>query len=91
MGDESIDVEIRVPTLRRGVEPPGGPTVVRRVQHMLNDRGHGPLVEDGVFGPKTEAEVKKLQGNEGIGTDGVIGPRTWATLLTAWLLYSDAS
>ena len=89
--DEGNEIELELPTLRKGDDPSNRPNVVARVQHMLNDRGHGPLKEDGEFGPKTEAEVKKLQGNEGIEVDGIVGPMTWTRLLTAWLLYSDAS
>jgi peptidoglycan hydrolase-like protein with peptidoglycan-binding domain len=89
MDDDSNKIELELPTLEKGDGPSNRPNVVARVQRMLNDRGHGPLEEDGDFGPKTEAEVKKLQGNEGIAVDGVVGPTTWNRLLTGWLLYSD--
>lgn len=38
------------------------------------------LVEDGIFGPKMEAAVKKLQGNLGVREDGIIGPQTMLAL-----------
>jgi peptidoglycan hydrolase-like protein with peptidoglycan-binding domain len=88
--DSSVKVEIHLPTLRKGDGPHNQPNVVARLQRMLNDRGLGPLVEDGDFGPKTEAAVKTFQGNEGIGTDGVVGAHTWGALLNSWLLSSEA-
>jgi len=90
MSGSNGEVELQLPTLRRGAKPSGGPTVVVRLQGILNDRGHGPLVKDGIFGPKTEAAVKKFQGNDGLTTDGIVGPPTWTALLTIWLLSSDA-
>lgn len=90
MGENRGDVRLQLPTVREGDNPGSDPIVVMRLQHILNDRGHGPLVEDGEFGLNTEAAVKKFQGNEGIGTDGVVGPQTWTSLLTIWLLSSEA-
>jgi len=81
-------IEIHVPVLQRG-KGPERPVV--RVQHMLNDRGYGPLAEDGDFGPKTEAAVKRFQANDGIEQTGRVGPKTWPALLTEWLLSSEAS
>jgi peptidoglycan hydrolase-like protein with peptidoglycan-binding domain len=39
------------------------------------------LVDDGVFGPKTEAAVKAFQKQYGLTPDGVVGPRTWEKLV----------
>jgi peptidoglycan hydrolase-like protein with peptidoglycan-binding domain len=36
---------------------------------------------DGIFGPKTEAGVKKMQGFLGITVDGIVGPVTWQALV----------
>ena len=36
--------------------------------------------EDGIFGPITEAAVKKFQSNAGIQVDGIVGPQTGAAL-----------
>ncbi len=87
MGDETIEVEIHLPVLGRGS---GALTAVMRVQRMLNDRGYGPLVEDGDFGPKTEETVKRFQEANGIDQGGHVGPQTWPALLTEWLTSSEA-
>ena len=86
MGDETIEVELYLPILGRGAPVQNA---VVRVQHMLNDRGYGPLVEDGDFGPKTEEAVKKLQEAYGIDQGGHVGPQTWPALLTDWLTNSE--
>ncbi len=87
MGDETTEVEINLPVLGRGGDQP---TVVMRVQHMLNDRGYGPLTEDGDYGPKTETAVKQFQASKGIDQGGHVGPQTWPALLTEWLTFSEA-
>ncbi|MFF0727996.1 protein kinase [Streptomyces sp. NPDC004134] len=55
---------------------------VVQVQCILHARGYdlGPDGVDGVFGPKTEAAVKKFQGDEGLSVDGQVGPDTWGAL-----------
>jgi peptidoglycan hydrolase-like protein with peptidoglycan-binding domain len=45
-----------------------------------------PLVEDGKFGPKTDAAVRDFQGGhrdpdgDPLVADGIVGPKTWAVL-----------
>ncbi|MCA1709376.1 MAG: peptidoglycan-binding protein [Actinobacteria bacterium] len=39
------------------------------------------LARDGIFGPRTEAAVRELQGNMSLVVDGIVGPETWTTLL----------
>lgn len=63
------------PMLRRGVR---GDSVVK-FQRLLNARG-AKLRDDGEFGAKTEAALKKFQKAAGIVPDGVCGPYTWAAL-----------
>lgn len=48
---------------------------VKDLQTKLNQNGAN-LEVDGVFGPQTEAEVKKLQQNNGLTLDGKVGPET---------------
>jgi hypothetical protein len=51
------------------------------VQSRLNAKGTSPrLVEDGVFGPKTEQALRAFQQKAGLAVDGVYGPRTHAAL-----------
>jgi peptidoglycan hydrolase-like protein with peptidoglycan-binding domain len=38
------------------------------------------LLQDGVFGPVTEARVRAFQKNEGIQVDGIVGRITWGRL-----------
>lgn len=38
------------------------------------------LADDGSFGPKTEAAVKRYQAMKGMTADGVAGPKTWAAM-----------
>ena len=52
------------------------------LQVLLNLRGFNCGANDGYFGSKTEAAVKKFQIWAGIlPADGVCGPKTWAALL----------
>lgn len=51
---------------------------VKRQQDRLNGLGFGPLVADGITGPRTIAATKRLQQAAGITADGKFGPVTWA-------------
>ena len=59
---------------------------VRAVQAALNERGCGPVLIDGIFGPATESAVRKFQGRffdltgAPLVVDGHVGPVTWAAL-----------
>lgn len=64
------------PLLRRGDRN----EYVRHWQMFLNLNGYACGNADGIFGPKTEAAVKKWQKNHGLKIDGIIGPKTWASL-----------
>jgi peptidoglycan hydrolase-like protein with peptidoglycan-binding domain len=86
----NIQVTIGLPVLKTGAMPETGPTVVKHLQLMLNQRGGFPiLVEDGEFGPSTETSVKHYQQNENLAVDGVVGKQTWTSLLSKWLLQSE--
>ena len=52
---------------------------VRKVQEALNTNGFANS-RDGVYGPFTEALVKRLQDSKGLRADGVVGPAARAAL-----------
>jgi hypothetical protein len=64
------------PVLRRGSR--GEP--VRCLQESLNNWGGAKLLVDGIFGPATEAAVKRFQKAHKLVVDGVVGPQTWGAL-----------
>lgn len=85
-----VQVIFSLPELGKGSEPASGPTVVKKLQLMLNQRRSFPvLVVDGVFGPLTEELLKHYQQNENLTVDGVVGKETWTSLLSRWLLQSE--
>ena len=59
---------------------------VRHWQMFLNLNGYNCGNADGIFGPKTEAAVRKWQKDHKdkdghpLVADGIIGPKTWASL-----------
>jgi len=64
--------------LRRGAgfaQPEGSPRV-RSLQAALQRRGLRPGPADGLFGPRTQAAVERLQRSGGVPTDGVVTDRT---------------
>ena len=64
--------------LRRGAgfAQPGGSPQVRDLQVALRRQGHRPGPVDGLFGPRTEAAVERLQRRGGVLPSGVITTRT---------------
>jgi peptidoglycan hydrolase-like protein with peptidoglycan-binding domain len=86
----NAQVMLSLPVLRKGSEPETGPTVVKHLLVMLNQRGGFPiLVEDGDLGATTEESVKHYQQNENLTVDGIVGRQTWTSLLSKWLLQSE--
>lgn len=61
--------------LRRGSRGPA----VEQLQHALNAGGER-LVVDGMFGPRTEAAVRRAQAAHRLVVDGIVGPQTRAAL-----------
>jgi peptidoglycan hydrolase-like protein with peptidoglycan-binding domain len=55
---------------------------VRTLQHLLRAHAQNVAV-DGIFGPRTEAAVRAVQGNGGVAVDGVVGPQTWPLLIVS--------
>lgn len=65
------------PTVRQG----SSGTAVKQVQCELNYSLRSvSLAEDGDFGAKTAAAVRKFQGCANLSVDGVVGPKTWGAL-----------
>ncbi|MEV6167641.1 peptidoglycan-binding protein [Streptomyces sp. NPDC051954] len=56
-----------------------GPEVAE-AQCLLRRAGISPGEIDGVFGPKTQRAVERIQTRDGLVVDGVIGPHTWKAL-----------
>lgn len=50
------------------------------IQNRLNQNYGAALQLDGIFGPKTELEVRGAQADERLAVDGVVGPKTWAAI-----------
>lgn len=63
------------PTIKKGSEG----AAVTEAQNLLNDHGYTVDV-DGIFGPATDAAVRKFQQDKGLEVDGVVGPATWGAL-----------
>jgi len=65
------------PTLRRGA-PHNPKFLVEMVQRAVGITGRKI---DGVFGPMTEAAVRRFQRDQGLVPDGIVGPKTWKKLV----------
>ena len=63
------------PILRQGSQGQS----VKTLQQLLTAAGY-TLAVDGIFGPRTEAAVKKFQKDNGLVVDGIVGPKTWSSL-----------
>jgi peptidoglycan hydrolase-like protein with peptidoglycan-binding domain/DNA invertase Pin-like site-specific DNA recombinase len=74
---QALESALRSP-LRRGAgyaQPNGSPRV-RTLQSGLQRLGLKPGPVDGVFGPRTQAAVKRMQRAGGVSADGVVGRPT---------------
>lgn len=49
---------------------------VEALQKLLMAHGINPGPIDGLFGPKTEAAVRRFQEKTGLQVDGIVGPHT---------------
>lgn len=63
-----------------------GPAV-QLLQLALSRAGYGPLDTDGVFGPGTQAALRRFQASRGIPADGVAGNQTHRAILPWYLGY----
>ncbi|MEV6002883.1 peptidoglycan-binding protein [Streptomyces griseomycini] len=53
---------------------------VAEAQCLLRRAGYAPGDVDGIYGPRTERAVKRLQKRAGLVVDGIVGPHTWGAL-----------
>jgi peptidoglycan hydrolase-like protein with peptidoglycan-binding domain len=53
---------------------------VRRAQKRMSLVGYEVGGVDGRYGTQTQAAVKKLQQQNGLGVDGIVGPQTWSVI-----------
>jgi peptidoglycan hydrolase-like protein with peptidoglycan-binding domain/DNA invertase Pin-like site-specific DNA recombinase len=74
---QALDNAQREP-LRRGAgfAQPGGSPQVKQLQADLRRQGHDPGPIDGLFGPRTQAAVERLQQFGGVPASGVVTTRT---------------
>ncbi len=54
------------------------------VQDALQEASFSPGQIDGIYGPKTEAAVKRFQQSKGLKVDGIVGPNTCNELGGLW-------
>ena len=63
-----------------GYGSPGEREQVRGLQAALRELGWGPGPVDGLFGPRTEAAVMRMQSAAGLTPDGIVGAQTGRAL-----------
>ncbi|NES64081.1 MAG: peptidoglycan-binding protein [Okeania sp. SIO2D1] len=73
----TVSSSFSLPVLRNG----SNGSDVTLVQRLLNNAGYGSLVEDGIFGSRTDTAVKEFQKDRNLTVDGVVGSQTWKALL----------
>jgi chitosanase len=77
--EQSLDSAATVVRTLRLAQPLMRGDDVRALQAALNRAGFANA-PDGVFGPATDALLKRFQSSQGLMADGVAGPRTRSAL-----------
>lgn len=62
------------------IDPGARGATVSVVQHLMNQRGYG-LVVDGQYGSVSVSAVERFQSANGLVADGQVGPATWPKLV----------
>jgi peptidoglycan hydrolase-like protein with peptidoglycan-binding domain len=62
------------------VDPDARGATVSVIQHLMNQRGAG-LVVDGHYGSISVTAIKRFQSANGLVADGQVGPATWPKLV----------
>jgi peptidoglycan hydrolase-like protein with peptidoglycan-binding domain len=70
--------------LGSGYGRPGGSARVRALQRRLRGLDQQPGPVDGLYGPLTQAAVKRFQSSAGLAIDGIAGPQTLRALHAEW-------
>jgi peptidoglycan hydrolase-like protein with peptidoglycan-binding domain len=72
-------MDVKLPLLRRGDRG----LQVSMLQTLLNlkTEAETDLATDGIFGPRTEAEVRAWQESQQLAIDGIVGDQTWTSIL----------
>lgn len=71
--------KLRLAVLYPSAKGPQGPDVVE-LQRRLNCHGFY-CQTDGIYGPRTQVQVKAFQVAKGLDPDGIVGKLTWQALL----------
>lgn len=58
----------------------GASLVVLEAQHALKDKGYDPGALDGIYGPQTQAAIRKFQKESSLPDDGILTLQTLAAL-----------
>lgn len=73
---EQEEPTVVIVTLRKG----SSGQEVKELQENLNSLGYKCGTADGIFGVKTEAEVRKFQNKHNLAADGIVGKNTYEML-----------
>lgn len=68
------------PTVRKGAKGELTRWIQKRLSLYLNVWSGGGQA-DGIFGEKTEQNIRHFQKNKGLSADGIVGKKTWSALL----------